>query len=405
MTIKTDALLTIPAALLLATATATQLSPDALLRERLLELKGKLQQCGPELLPHEIKAPGFKLRKTVLYARTVLDLLAHRLPPAPAGHSWRALRARLDEGYARIGAFKDLYDAVAPLIGKEEEPDAIGIQDYARAHGLAPLQERQWLRGEVEQRRTGVLQWAQATSFARELEALGSGAGRPPAADAQPPPAPLRSRLYWGAVRSAPMPSLAADDEVRRLAAALLFALANSKLLDRVARIEDLIEDQEDFHDLRKRIRAVLQIRDVPGLDHLLPGDDAGAALAVLKDAVDRCGDLNDLLIRHAQYTARHRAAESELDRHYWRQRASELRHEIDHLWLATRPATTRTHLQPALITTAHAWLEAQTSCGAPQIPRSYSSDGPPRTVSTGHGAVRTTRSAVLPIIKCAKPV
>jgi hypothetical protein len=60
-----------------------------------------------------------------------------------------------------------------------------------------------------------------------------------------------------------------------------------------------LADNQEPFHDFRKRIRSVGRM---PGYFPKImdPDDDVTEQLAVLTDAVDRYGEINDLITRYA---------------------------------------------------------------------------------------------------------
>src|SRR5262245_36539599 len=58
---------------------------------------------GAETLPHDAKL----LRKQIGEARDYVDLFSFAYSKSGPGDPWKDLRAELDEGYEKVGAFKD----------------------------------------------------------------------------------------------------------------------------------------------------------------------------------------------------------------------------------------------------------------------------------------------------------
>lgn len=278
----------------------------------LSRLRERLELFTPDILPHQVKYRDRKLRKQILYVRTYLDLHAFHfaLVPGPDGQElrdpWRELRKDLDVGYGLVGDFKDLYDVVHRRIGKNDFLETITLEDYGRAYRIPPARlATSWLIEEIELRRARVLRWLEAFDFDGYLRELRSGS-LAPILETRLEERRDRddlSRLYWGGIEARPSTRLSGLDNLRRLGYLLMTDLLLQDLAGEAARIEDIIEEQEIFHDLRKRIRAVIQLPGLEGFEDLLGEEDlASACFQRLESTVDAFGDLNDLIARHALF-------------------------------------------------------------------------------------------------------
>jgi len=230
-------------------------------------------------LPHEAKT----LRKQIGELREYVDLFAYAYDKKGPGDPWVVLRTDLDEGYETVGAYKDLFDAQGlTLATKDPQTGAFG-------EGVRPDQVRYPDTRELEKRRAVVLAWK--ARFVPRVAAHRAYVSRADPKKMHARDAKEQSQFFWGGANIEPQLDKSGLENLSAL---------GRELLDRAAKdyasISDLgdvtsFDDHEAFHDLRKRVRAIVKI--VGYFPELLePG--AAKSLAVAQELVDRYGSLND---------------------------------------------------------------------------------------------------------------
>lgn len=235
-------------------------------------------QFHDEILPHEAK----DVRKDILRVRELIDLFIYAYPFTDEVDPISELRADLDEGYEKIGAFKDLYDSQTP------GPAATGT--------VAPEYEDMEL---VEKRRKKVLDWAEgflapeATSFYSKY--LGTASINEIYQRKKKDLAPF----LWGGSDLLPDPRLPAREVFRVFLRDLLKQSADEA--DDVLEIDNLLagKQEEMFHDFRKRLRVALKIPAYFPEVEPTASTALGEAKVILSRAVEEFGTVNDKLVAY----------------------------------------------------------------------------------------------------------
>ncbi|TWW09483.1 hypothetical protein E3A20_13870, partial [Planctomyces bekefii] len=258
-----------------------------------------LGNFNEDTLPHEAK----ELRKTVLKLRDFIDLFAAVYPVESANKdTWAKLRADLDQGYEKIGFFKDLFDSQGMTIDAAE-----------------------YDRSELEQRRKPVLKWQKKFLTAAKLAKYRSYLAHPVTDRLEIRESQAESKFYWGGANTAPESHLTAGTNLAKL----LVALCEIAAVDHItlADAEKLTnpDDETIFHDFRKRARSVLKILGYfPSL--LAETEQARTSQQTLSELVLRFGEIEDLIVAY------HFAKEKNKDR-----KARELSQEIKRKWKKLR--------------------------------------------------------------------
>lgn len=222
------------------------------------------------VMPPDVKA----VRKQLAETRDYVDLFVYAYSDKH-DDPWAALRDELDAGYETLGSFKDLYDRQ-------------GVTDPAMAHydaaELARLRKdvRDWY-AELTANKTADRAYLAAPSqsklYERDRDDL--------------------SQFFWGATKLEPSLAKSGLKNMAKLTRDLLEHAGDD--YPKVLELRDLHkpENQEHFHDFRKRIRSAARM---PGYFPTIveEGTDLTAELAIIADAVDRYGALNDLITRYA---------------------------------------------------------------------------------------------------------
>ncbi|MEZ6187952.1 MAG: hypothetical protein R3F62_23455 [Planctomycetota bacterium] len=246
-------------------------------------------------LPHEAK----DLRKELGRLRDFLDIFAYAFPHVGGFDPWEDLRRSLDRGYERMGAFKDLYDAQ-------------GLEDPALAT---------YVPQEVAELRREVLEWladyrdpARNTFFRVYLQSASRTRIHKRSKDDL-------SDIYWGGTTIHPHRDDRGLETLARLEHALLDRARED--LDGFEHLKDLTKgsQEEVFHSFRKALRGTLNVAGY--VPHILEGGGRTRELvALLEEAVDRMGDLNDTLVAY-------HLAEARDDE----ERVEELEEQIEDAW------------------------------------------------------------------------
>lgn len=221
-------------------------------------------------LPHQAKL----IRKQIGMVRDYVDLFSYAYPGTEDYDPWAELRDELDRGYELVGAYKDLYDAQR-------------VDDPADAS---------YDPEEVEELRAQVLEWRDAIVIPDRLAFFRHYLSTAPTGSLYARDSDDLPRFYWREARIEPKKSLTGLANIARLERALLEEAADD--LEETASIDELTKGDNDvaFHDFRKRLRSALKLT-VYFPEIVDDDEDPSAARAILEEAVDRYGDLNDTLL------------------------------------------------------------------------------------------------------------
>ncbi|MDX2093810.1 MAG: hypothetical protein SFX73_38600 [Kofleriaceae bacterium] len=223
-----------------------------------------------DVMPHEPKA----VRKQLAELRDYLDLFAYAYPTSH-GDPWKDIREELDDGYETIGEFKDMFDRQGVTDPRQAVYDPTELADK-RAPVVAWTAELLAQRVDV---RLYLAKPSPSNMHERDRDDL--------------------SQFFWGATKIEPSKSRSGLKNMAKLTRELLdLALED---YDTVLDVRDIhkVENQEVFHDFRKRIRSIGRM---PGYFPAImdPDDDVTEQLALLTEAVTKYGEINDLITKYA---------------------------------------------------------------------------------------------------------
>ncbi|MCC6805986.1 MAG: CHAD domain-containing protein [Deltaproteobacteria bacterium] len=248
------------------------------LREKVATL---LVGLTPASVPHDDSI--YALRKQVLKLRQHLDIFAHVYQRDPK--QFKALRDSLDQGYEALGRFKDLFDSQ----GLTETTRDPGTGAFVQTTTLTELRYK---KGEVDERLAAALAWKRkflAPERQAELKSMLAGAADPEGKKT------VGSRFFWGSVDQKPKASLSGVENLQRLLAGLLDrAIEEYKPFKKLA--TPLGENQEVFHDYRKRVRSILNVLD--GFPELT-APTLAPLRQTLVEHITLCGLIEDKLVGH----------------------------------------------------------------------------------------------------------
>ncbi len=214
------------------------------------------------------------LRKSLGKARAYIDILVYALPGDRKHDFFLELRPLLDEGYEKVGTFKDLYD-VPQAAGQTNityDPQELATQragvDKFLSKYLAPDFQQQLadFLGDI----------SAAKAWTRNKDDL--------------------SKLFWRSVAQVPTFNTPASDALHALTKGQIVQLqaAEPALLALGHLSND--KDIDDFHNFRKRSRVILDMYDYfPTI--LAPSAQAKDQLSIIKDLVSKYGQLHDRLV------------------------------------------------------------------------------------------------------------
>jgi len=239
------------------------------------KLEQKILALSPSVLPHEVKV----LRKEVGRARFFLDFFIFAYPQYDNGDLAIRLRQNLDEGYATIGVFKDLFDFLR--ISKDE----IKEEDYK------PILHK------VIERRKAVLMWQETLVRFSSRNFLQNYFENPLKDKIQKRDEKDLSFFVW---RSLEPPHVLEENFEKILKRFLTSSLGRAEnLYKQVLKIENVFnhcEQEKIFHAFRKAIRYVVKIDEY--FPKFLPeAIVTGDSFKVLSESVERYGSLNDLFM------------------------------------------------------------------------------------------------------------
>lgn len=303
--------------LTLATAVrAGESSYETLAHEHILAkyhaLTSELADLSSKNRPESVKG----LRKRVGAFKDALDIFIFALP---CGEMGPRIRADFDEGYEIIGKYKDLYD-VAMLEDEEAEASEIEYDEET-------LKER---RSKMLKWRNELLEPGRKGSYTRFLNRIGK--------EERECEREKLPRFYWGAVDFHVDHDLSGVENVRALSVGLLERADHDyDDLDELGPLTE-IENEDAFHDFRKRVRSVLKI--LATFKAVGPGDEE--SVEILKETVERFGQLNDTIVAY------HIAVEEDRNK-----KAARLEEEIAHGWAELHDWTKEHEVEHALETLA----------------------------------------------------
>jgi len=232
------------------------------------EVLADLAKLGDNVSPVEAKP----IRKKVGALRNRLDLMAPAFSKADDGKDpWLKMRKQLDDGYAVLGALKDIHDTSALLGGSDSKKAA----------------------KETKKKRKKALEWRdkfvsdKSTTKREAFYAAVDGS-------ITLRPAKKQSRFYWGGAGVEPSPQLDAVQNLQLLASSMATTAADKLEAIFDAPKLDSHDVQQKFHDVRKAVRAVANVgREFPTA---LPNKKAAKLQQKLVKLADAYGDLTDVI-------------------------------------------------------------------------------------------------------------
>jgi len=238
----------------------------------LSDIEEKILNIPNNVFPHEVKT----LRKDIGDARYYLDLFIYAYPKYKLFDPLLDFRDLLDEGYDAFGNFKDLFDMIG--IPKDE------------------ITEGDYDLNEVRYYRQFVFQWIE--KFTPEMNEFFSLYFKNPLeTDLQERKKKKLPKFIW---RYQKKPTVKISNFISIMKKNLICLLKKSEeRYEKVVTIKDIFihESQEDFHDFRKQVRYIVKTEKY--FKNLLPElITEGISFKFLKKAVDKCGDLNDLITK-----------------------------------------------------------------------------------------------------------
>jgi len=248
------------------------------LAKALEEAKTKLAEFNEDILPHQAKDK--KLRKAVLKVRDLLDLFAYAYSSNPAEDDFfDVIRKDLDDGYAYLGLFKDLWD-----MQFLEMDDADDQADYKQ------------FGNKVVRRRDKAEEWIKDFLKKKKQSKYGRFVLNPTSTMYYRPKDTM-SKFYWQIVTSEPVAEKTALANFADLARELS-ELARAEY-EEAKGITDVLDHEkaDAFHDFRKRVRTVIKIiKYFPGVVVTTDANREAIAAAYdeLSDAVSTIGGVND---------------------------------------------------------------------------------------------------------------
>jgi hypothetical protein len=257
----------------------------ALVGPQYAQLMLDLEAFGPETLPHQAKG----LRKQIAVVRDHLDLFVYAYPATKKKDRWQKIREDLDDGYESMGGFKDLFDVQ-------------GVDDPADASYDAD---------EVAELRADVLDWQAFVLAPDRVAAAQAYLDAPELDDLEKRDADEMPRFYWSEAGIEPDLDDSGLDNLARLQRKLIDEarddLADTRKLDKLHKTSQ----QVAFHDFRKRLRS---IEKVGGYFPSIFGGAAppAADFALLVEAVDRYGAINDHLVAYERAVERDDVADAD---------------------------------------------------------------------------------------------
>jgi hypothetical protein len=271
------------------------------------DVRRSLDTVGPRTAPPDVR----DLRRCLGYVRDFVDVFAFAYP-LDEDDTWREIRDDLDEGYATMGAFKDLFDAQ-------------GIEDPKAAR---------YDRRQLAERREAMLDWLdhfrKPKLIARYADYL-----------AHPKKHRLEHRdlakLYWREAGIEPKEELSGVENIARLERRLL-GLAREELAE-TEHLRDIARPKTApaFHSFRKNLRCTYKLGAFfPQIFE--PGADAAPLVAFVTDVTDRYGEVVDRI----------GAGELALERGDERA-ASSIQKEVERSWTSLRAWTHEKDVDGAL--------------------------------------------------------
>ncbi len=213
-----------------------------------------------------------KLRKDIGNLKLLLDVFVHAYPKKGLGKkdSWEYVREELDDGYEVFGNYKDVYDT-SQTTGEE-----IDSSEKSELYEVA----NEW--------KNDFLKKVETQNFFAYLEQVNEELTKRKRKDLP--------KYLWRRLNFSPLADYSGTENLQLLIEGLL-ELGSDDLKD-LFKIKNLTkyENEETFHDWRKGLRNVLKLNAFfPEISVLLK--DSFLEVATLEVAIDKFGDLNDLLV------------------------------------------------------------------------------------------------------------
>jgi len=259
--------------------------------QMLIGLKYGLEGFNKETLPHEAK----QLRRQIGTVRIYVDIFSYAFEYNKDFDVWEELRDDLDKGYGKMGAFKDLFDTQ-----RVEPQDAVYDKEEVKQYRKKVLK---WKKKFLKPMRFTLYEYlikytATGVIYSRPKDSL--------------------SKFFWGSVDIAPTTEITGIQNIALLVKKLISISEEDYVVVRT--VDDLTDSQNEevFHDFRKRLRSILKVIGYFNQVLTVSQDEYNEILEIVGDLVTYYGDINDIL------TSYHLAIKREHNR-----RAREFKREI----------------------------------------------------------------------------
>ncbi len=231
-------------------------------REASERMHAELLVLNEDVAPEQTK----NLRKLIVGLREQLDLFVYAYPFQGREDLWQEIRNSLDEGYAVVGEFKDLFDALGP----EETADPKEVKKLRKA----ALEWRKLWEKNAETFVAYITKPSQNRLYSRDKKDL--------------------SRFYWGSASVVPSERLTGAQNLALLCRDLAKLAAGTwSEVKKIDELEKSLKQQEKFHDFRKRLRSLARVLRL--FPEIYRGDVA--LLAQFDLLVEKYGAINDKIV------------------------------------------------------------------------------------------------------------
>ncbi len=219
-----------------------------------------------------------RLRKDIGNAKLLIDLFTPIYPKTYPGESEKdfllSVRDLLDEGYEKIGKYKDLYDSAQITqteINQEEKKELYKIS-------------AKWVKAILKKDKKDKIENFLNLSFTTTEKFYARKQNDLP-------------KYIWARLQREPEKQLSGEENLRLVVSELMWLASQD--LDKLLTLEDLTphENEETFHDWRKTVRMVLKINDF--FNNTVTFNSTPSALNKLDHYVDEFGSLNDNFIQY----------------------------------------------------------------------------------------------------------
>jgi hypothetical protein len=235
------------------------------------DLVANLDALGPNTPPPDVR----DLRYKVAQLRDLVDIFAFAYPKDGKDDPYARLREQLNEGYEKLGAFKDLFDAQGVTDPKDAKYDPKQLKKLREA-------ALEWQKEFRDPKNLADIRDYLESAKKNKLTDRDSGD---------------LGRFFWNEAGIEPNPDLTGLENLARLERKLLDTASND--LDQVTELRKIHKGDalSEFHDFRKQLRVATKIGAY--FPQIFEAGDPQSNLALLIDAVDRFGAVHDKIVAY----------------------------------------------------------------------------------------------------------